>query len=639
MHHVVPAMRRALLARAVATAPAPAAAQRPASIEVTEATVADLQRAMNSGKASSVEITRAYLARIAAYDHAGPQLNAIIRVNPRALQDAAARDAERKAGKVRGPLHGIPVLVKDNFDTGDMPTTAGSLALANSQPARDADVVRRLREAGAVLIAKANMHELAAGITSVSAFGGQTRNPYDLVRCPGGSSGGTGAAVAASYAAIGWGSDTCGSIRIPSAFGSLFGLRPSTGVVSRTGIVPLSHTQDTGGPLARTVADLAIAMDLTAGYDSADVATRPMQTREPMRFQAALDVNALKGARIGVFAPYFRDTDPEIADTVRAAIEVMKQRGATVVEVAVADFDSLIVRTSANEFKYDFIAYMKTVPNAPVKSLREILDRGLYDKFQEPRYIAADTVSGPDTKEHQEVMARQAVLRARIEALFDSLQLDAMVYPTIRQRPVLIGEAQPGSTCQVAAQSGLPAVSMPAGFLHDGLPVGIELLGKRFTDVRLVALASSFEAAAPRRRAPTTTPALVAGRAPRPTVKTLTVTDAGTVVQARVELDAVRNELRWQARVVAGAPNVSALVFRRRGGRVFTSVATATVPAQRVVVPDSAQRVVARLLGPEMRTASGTLTLTHADRSALAAGTFTLALYTAKNRQTEITVR
>mgnify|MGYP002654222482 CR=1 FL=1 len=621
----------ALTARAAHAQPAP-------RIEVTEATVADLQRAMTTGKASSVDITKAYLARIAAYDHAGPQLNAIIRVNPRALQEAAARDAERKAGKVRGPLHGIPVLMKDNFDTGDMPTTAGSLALANSQPARDAEVVRRVREAGAVLIAKANMHELAAGITSVSAFGGQTRNPYDLTRCPGGSSGGTGAAVAASYAAIGWGSDTCGSIRIPSAFGSLFGLRPSTGVVSRSGVVPLSHTQDTGGPLTRSVADLAIAMDLTAGYDSADAATQPMQSRT-MRFQAALDVNALKGARIGVFTPYFRDTDAEIADTVRAAIEVMKQRGATVVDVAVADFDSLIVRTSANEFKYDFINYMKTVPNAPVKSLREILDRGLYDKFQEPRYVAADTVSGPDTPDHQDVLARQAVLRARIEAIFDSLQLDAMVYPTIRQRPVLIGEAQPGSTCQVAAQSGLPAISMPAGFLQDGLPVGIELLGRRFTDVRLVALASSYEAAAPRRRAPTTTPALVAGRAPRPTVKTLTVTDAGTVVQARVELDAVRNELRWQARVVAGAPNVSALVFRRRGGRVFTSVATAKVPAQRIVVPDSAQRVVARLLGPEMRTASGTLTLTYADRSALAAGTFTLALYTARNRQTEIAVR
>jgi hypothetical protein len=248
-------------------------------------------------------------------------------------------------------------------------------------------------------------------------------------------------------------------------------------------------------------------------------------------------------------------------------------------------------------------------------------------------------VSGPDTKDHQEVIARQAVLRARIEALFDSLQLDAMVYPTVRQRPVLIGEAQPGSTCQVAAQSGLPAISMPAGFLQDGLPVGIELLGKRFTDVRLVALASSFEAAAPRRRAPTTTPALVAGRAPTPSVKTLTVREGTTVVQARVELDAGRNELRWQARVVQGAPNVAALVFRRRGGRVYTSVATAKVPAQRIVVPDSAVRVVARLLGPDMRTAAGTLTLTHADRSALAAGKFTLAMFTTADRSAEIVVR
>jgi amidase len=228
-----------------------AAAQPTPRIEVAEASVTDLQNALTSGRATSVSLTRAYLARIAAYDQAGPQLNAIIRVNPRALADAARLDAERKAGKLRGPLHGIPVIVKDNYDTGDLPTSAGSLALANSRPVRDGFVVRRLRDAGAIVLAKANMHELAAGITNISSLGGQTLNPYDPARCPGGSSGGTGAAIAASFAAVGWGSDTCGSIRIPSAFGSLFGLRPTIGLVSRSGIVPLAHSQDIGGPLAR----------------------------------------------------------------------------------------------------------------------------------------------------------------------------------------------------------------------------------------------------------------------------------------------------------------------------------------------------------------------------------------------------
>lgn len=250
-----------------------AVAQRPRTsqaFEVHEATIAQLQSAMADGRTSALLLVDAYLARIAAFDARGPALNAILRINPQARTDARQLDAERRAGRVRGPMHGVPIILKDNFNTSNMPTSAGSLALAGHQTADDAFIVKRLRDAGAVILGKANMHELAAGITSISSLGGQTRNPYDPRRCPGGSSGGTGAAIAASFAAIGWGSDTCGSIRIPAAFGSLVGLRPTQGLFSRAGVMPLSHTQDIAGPLARTVADLAVALDITVGADPAD---------------------------------------------------------------------------------------------------------------------------------------------------------------------------------------------------------------------------------------------------------------------------------------------------------------------------------------------------------------------------------
>jgi Asp-tRNA(Asn)/Glu-tRNA(Gln) amidotransferase A subunit family amidase len=214
------------------------------AFEVYEASITDLQNAMTAGRTTSVALVDAYLARIAAYDHKGPALNALIRLNPNARAEAQRLDDERRRGRVRGPLHGIPIIIKDNFDTSDLPTSGGSLALANHQTRDDAFVVRKLRDVGAIILAKSNLHELAAGITTISSLGGQTLNPYDPRRCPGGSSGGTGAAIAASFGAVGWGSDTCGSIRIPSAFGSLAGLRPTQGLVSRSGVMPLSHTQD-----------------------------------------------------------------------------------------------------------------------------------------------------------------------------------------------------------------------------------------------------------------------------------------------------------------------------------------------------------------------------------------------------------
>src|SRR5215813_14621910 len=279
--------------------PPPAAA--PAStFDVTEKSIVQLLAAQRIGTVTSHDLVDKYLARIKAYDQDGPRLNAMIALNPKALEQADALDAERRAGRVRGPLHGIPIVVKDNYATLDMPTTAGSAALTGFQTGRDAFMVKKLRDAGVVIIGKTNLHELASGITTISSMGGQTKNPYDLTRNPGGSSGGTGAAVAANFAAAGMGTDTCGSIRIPSANNNLVGLRGTRGLSSRNGIVPLAHSQDIGGPLARTVTDLSIMLDATVGPDPDDSATAAGNGHIPPSYVASLSDRNLRGTRIGI---------------------------------------------------------------------------------------------------------------------------------------------------------------------------------------------------------------------------------------------------------------------------------------------------------------------------------------------------
>ncbi len=605
------ALAVALLAteRAAAqTAPRrPAAAPSP---EVHEATVAELQRAMAEGRATSAALVDAYLARIAAYDQRGPQLNALIRLNPAARADARRLDAERRAGRVRGPLHGIPIILKDNFDTRDLPTSGGSLALARYQPADDGFIVRRLRDAGAVILAKSNLHELAAGITTISSLGGQTCNPYDPRRTPGGSSGGTGAAIAASFAAIGWGSDTCGSIRIPAAFGSLVGLRPTQGLFSRTGVMPLSHTQDVPGPLARTVADLAVALDATVGPDPADTATRVLAGRALPRFADSLSVGALRGARIGILTHYFTDADGEILDTVRAAIRAMHAAGADTVSVTIAGFDSLLAGTSVINFEheYDMLDYLARTPGAPVASLGALLATGLEHDALETRFRLADSLGTRESPAYRRALARQGAMRTRLTALLDSLRLDALVYPTMRRKPTLIGDPQLGATCNLSAQTGLPALTLPGGFTAEGLPVGVELLGRPFGDVRLVALGYAFEQAGPRRRAPFSTPALVNGRAPAPRAFSTAASGGGATAQARFVFDPVRSALRFDVAVTGGAAErVEAVVLRRRDANGIA-------------------RVSHRLSGPGTTTASGALTLSAPERAALAQGTLLLSL-------------
>lgn len=575
---------------------------------VAEATIGDLQRGMREGRVTAVALTRAYLARIEAFDQKGPALNAMIRVNPAAERDAARLDAERRAGRVRGPLHGIPVVLKDNFNTADMPTTGSTLALASFEPREDASLVRRLREAGAVIVGKSNLHELAAGITSVSSMGGQTRNPYDPRRCPGGSSGGTGAAIAASFAVVGWGSDTCGSIRIPAAFGSLYGLRPTSGLVSRHGVIPLSHTQDVIGPLARTVTDLAIALDITVGRDPADAATQVLDGRELPRFAAALHKDALHGKRLGILRNYMTGADGDIADTIRAVARAMGALGAAVIDVTIPDLDSLLARSGVIpfEFKWDLMDFLVKFPGAPVNSLRAILERGLHHEALDATFRARDSVQTRDDEAYRAALAKQAALRTRLVALFDSLRIDGLIYPTMLRRPAIVGEAQAGSTCFLSAHSGLPALSLPAGFTNDGLPVGLELMGKPFDDATLVAMAFAFEQSAGgvRRRPPLTTPVLVNGSAPA----AQTYRARAGATEATFRFDALRNELHFGVTLPVAELYASQAVVLRRTDATATSGGEPRV------------RVVQRLIGAGVPGGSGMITLGELDRRALGEG-------------------
>ncbi|HLX45165.1 MAG TPA: amidase family protein [Bryobacteraceae bacterium] len=542
---------------------------RAQSFEVAEASIAEEQKAMAEGRVTSRALTQAYLNRIEAFDHRGPRLNALMILNPNALREAEALDRERAAKGPRGPLHGIPVIVKDNYSTADMQTTAGTMALLGFVPSSDAFQVRKLREAGAVLLGKSNLHELASGITTVGSAFGQTLNPYDPSRNPGGSSGGTGAAIAASFAAAGMGSDTCGSIRIPSANNNLVGLRPTKGLSSIAGIVPLSTTQDVGGPLARSVADLAVMLDGTIGEDPADAATHlaPGQTRP--RFTDALQAGVLKGAHIGILEPLFGDAsdDQEVIRVVRAAIEELKKEGASAVSVPMPD---LLVALDGSsfinaEFKEDLANYLAKNGNAPVHSLEEIVRGGLFHTSLEAALNARLAAKGRDSYEYKIALAKRSAIQQTILKLMEEQKLDALVYPTLRRKPALIGVPQGGSGCQLSASTGFPAISMPAGFTEDGLPVGVELLGRAFDDAKLVSFAYAYEQATHHRRAPARTPAL-AGRSSIPLISWQSSASGGNgSVSARFTFDLTTNDLTYMVTASGFAENeiLSATMHRR----------------------------------------------------------------------------
>ncbi|HAK56568.1 MAG TPA: amidase [Acidobacteria bacterium] len=486
----------------------------PEPFEVVEASIAELQTAMADGIVTSEQLVERYLARIDAYDEAGPALNAIIILNPDAVETARALDVERREVAPRGPLHGIPLLIKDNHDIAGLPTTNGSIAMAGLMPPDDAFPVRRLREAGAVLLGKTNLHEFARGITTISSIGGQTLNPYDPTRNPGGSSGGTGAAVAASFAAAGMGSDTCGSIRIPSAHNSLVGLRGTEGLSSRDGVVPLSHTQDIAGPLARSVADLVVLLDATVGTDPNDPVTLDADRRIPESYTSSLDPEALQGARLGVLT-YLVRQDPEdepAAELMDAAVADLERLGAEVVEAEIEGLAELLDTyvVLSHEFKFDLDAYLAATPGAPVSSLAQIIAEGLHLPDTAERLVNSNVVESLDTDEYREAIARRAVLSNAVIEVLDALEIDALIYPTMRQQAAPVGERQGGDNCRLSAQSGLPAITVPAGFTPDAMPIGLEMLGRPWAESRLIALAYAFEQGTGHRRPPASTPPLAA---------------------------------------------------------------------------------------------------------------------------------
>ncbi len=469
---------------------------------------------MSAGTVTARDLVDAYLARIDAYDQSGPRLNAIIAVNPNAGAEADALDEERAQRGARGPLHGIPVILKDNFDTFDMPTTAASKALEGSMPPDDAFQVRRLREAGAIILAKANMHELAWDWETFSSLGGQTLNPYDLGRNPGGSSGGTGAAITANFGAFGMGTDTCGSIRVPASHNNLVGIRPTRGLSSVDGIVPLALTQDTAGPLARTVEDAALALDATAGFDLADPVTALGVGNVPESYAAALDAEALDDARIGLFETLFAGSEAaaEVNAIVRRAADDMALRGAEIVAVDSPTIAAVLAMPdlTIDEFRAHLDGYLAATPDAPVRTLREIVESGLFHPGVGDYLQQSLDSEALDSEEYKDKLLRRRDLRVEIVSLMAVHELDALLYPTVNEPPAVLGEEQRGAmpNCDLSARSGLPAITVPAGFTAAGLPIGVELLGRAFDEARLIGLAYAFEQATHHRRPPDTTPAL-----------------------------------------------------------------------------------------------------------------------------------
>ena len=496
------------------------AAAHTTRFRVEEASVASIRAAIAEGSTTCREVVEASLDRIRAYDDAGPQLNAVLTVDEHALHTAADLDARYRAGGFTGPLHCVPVLLKDNYDTADLPTTAGSAALEGAQPPDDATTVARLRDAGAIVIGKANLHEFAVTGVTASSLGGQTLNPYDLTRTPGGSSGGTGAGIAASFATVGTGTDTVNSIRSPSSANSLVGLRPTRGLVSRDGIVPVSSTQDAAGPIARSVADVAAVLQVMAGHDPADPATDVLVGRELPDYVAAVDDQVLAGARIGVVTDFL--LEGELYEPVNAVVERARAdlaaQGATVVDVDLgATAAELSAAYDVQRFEFEPLleSYLATT-DAPVSTLEEIraLDR-LHPTVETFLAAADETGDGRTSAEYAQRLAGIAEFRDRVLALMDAQDLDLLFYP-MQSRLVepVVEQMQRDRNGILAALTGFPALTVPGGFTEPstdaplGVPVGVEFFARPFDEPLLLAAGRGFEEATGHRRPPVSTPPL-----------------------------------------------------------------------------------------------------------------------------------
>ena len=507
-------------ARASGEPRTPAAEIKP--FELDEITIPDLQDGMKSGKFTARALVEKYTARIGEIDKIGPAVNAVIELNPDALAIADALDQERKAKGPRGPLHGVPVLIKDNIDTADhMMTTAGSLALVGSKPAKDSFVAQRLRAAGAVILGKTNLSEWANirsshSTSGWSGRGGLTKNPYALDRNPCGSSSGTGAGISANMAAVGIGTETDGSIVCPSSSNGLAGIKPTVGLVSRAGIIPISHSQDSAGPMCRSVRDAAILLGALTGVDADDAATAASAGKSQTDYGRYCDPNGLKGAKIGVARKYFGFSDAVDA-LMEQSLDVMKKQGATLVDPAdiatFGKFDDTELLVFMYELKADLNAYLAQLgPGAPVRTLKDIIDFNDANRQKEMPYFGQDLfvkaeAKGPLTeKEYVDALAKnhQLARTEGIDAIMDKYQLDVVVAPTggpAWLTDLVNGDHVAGGSSNAAAVAGYPNINVTAGFLS-GLPVGISFFGRAWSEPTLIKLAYSFEQATKSRQAP-----------------------------------------------------------------------------------------------------------------------------------------
>jgi amidase len=517
---IVPALAAARVVAASEPAPTPAKA-----FEFDESTIADLQRRMTAGEISAHSLTQAYLSRIREIDsrniQSSPGLNAVIEVNPDTLAIAAALDKERKAKGPRGPMHGMPVLIKDNIDTADhMQTTAGSLALVGSKPAQDSGVARKLREAGAVILGKTNLSEWANISSSHSTSGwsgrgGQTHNPYALDRNPCGSSSGTGAGVSANLCTVGVGTETDGSIVCPSSANGIVGIKPTLGLISRAGIIPISHSQDTSGPMARTVRDAAVLLGALAGSDPRDPATADANAKMQKDYTQFLDPNGLKGARIGVARKYFGFSD-SVDALMNHLIDEMKSAGAVIVDPADLEsfgkFDDTELLVLMYELKADLNAYLASRPDAQVHTLADVIAFNERNKDKEMPYFGQDLFlkaqeKGPlMEKEYVAAVAANHKLSREdgIDGVMDKFHLDALVAPTggpAWLTDLVDGDHSGGGSSNAAAVAGYPNINVPAGFIF-GLPVGISFFGRAWSEPALLKIAYGFEQLVTARQAP-----------------------------------------------------------------------------------------------------------------------------------------
>jgi amidase len=508
-----------------------AAGARGETVTLTSATIADINRAFDAGTLNSEKLVEMSLARIAAYDETGPSLNAVLTLNPNALDRARALDKERKTNGRRSPLHGIPVVIKDNLDTADMPTTAGSFMLKGSIPPDDAFLVRQFRDAGAIILAKLNMSEFASG-DAMNSLDGATYNPHDPTRSPSGSSGGTGAAIAAGYALVGLGTDTGGSVRGPSSANGIVGLKPTLGLLSRDGVIPLALSFDTAGPMARNVYDVAAALGILAGVDPADAATAKAKGRVEADYTQFLDADALNGARIGI-ARGFMESDREVDWIIEASLTSMRDAGAEIVDVELPEWlmearGKLYRAIRYREFRAQIEDYLATTGDEYPKSLADLVKQsksltsrredGVIPNPSRWRLMLDEEESG-ELSDYEYRAVRDyglPLVREVIAGLMEAEKLDAIVYPTSPQRPQRADrdpdpKGAPGSgesAVILANLSGFPDLIVPAGFTGRGLPVSISFMGPAFSEPRLLALGYAFEQRSRARRLPATTPPL-----------------------------------------------------------------------------------------------------------------------------------